>query len=44
MYVTETGCRGLDCIQVAQTRVQWLNTCEHGTEPSRSIKDGEFSD
>jgi hypothetical protein len=37
MNLTEIGCDGLDWIDLAQDREQW-RTCEHGNEPSGSIK------
>jgi hypothetical protein len=36
----ETGCSGMDSIDLAQDRDQWraLGSCEYGNEPSGSIK------
>jgi hypothetical protein len=34
----ETGIDGANWIQLAQDRVQWRAFCEHGDEPSGSIK------
>jgi hypothetical protein len=35
---------GVDWIYLAQNRDQCGGCCEHGSEPSVSIKDGEFLD
>jgi hypothetical protein len=32
------GWNGIDCIDLAQDRDQWEGSCEHGNEPSGSIK------
>jgi hypothetical protein len=34
----------VDWIHVARDRDQWRGCCEHGNEPSGSIKGGEFLD
>jgi hypothetical protein len=38
MNYTETGCGGLDWIQLALETVQWVELCEHGDDHSGSIK------
>jgi hypothetical protein len=37
MALREIGWGGMDWIDLAQDRNQWM-TCEHGNEPSGSIK------
>jgi len=34
----------VDWIHLAQDRNQWRGCCEHGKEPSGSLKGGEFVD
>jgi hypothetical protein len=38
MDLREIGIDGANWIQLAQDRVQWRAFCEHGNEPSGSIK------
>jgi hypothetical protein len=38
------GCESLNWIHLAQDRDQWVDCCEHGNEPSGSIKAGKFLD
>jgi hypothetical protein len=38
MDLRETGCDGMHWIDLAQGRDQWRALCEHGYEPSGSIK------
>jgi hypothetical protein len=38
MYLKEIGWCGMDWIHLAQDRDQWRFSCEHGNEPSGSIK------
>jgi hypothetical protein len=40
-FKREIGFGGMDWIDLAQDRVQWV-FCEHGSEPSGSIKCGEI--
>jgi len=42
MYLQEVGCGGLDWIEVAEDGNRWRRSCERGSEPSGSIKCGEF--
>jgi hypothetical protein len=44
MDLSEIGWGGMDWIHLAQDRSQWLSSCEHGNEPSGSIKGGEYLD
>jgi hypothetical protein len=44
MDLREIGSEGVDWIHLAQDRGQWGGGCEHGNEPSGSIKGGEFLD
>jgi hypothetical protein len=41
MDLRETGWGGMDWIDLAQDRDQWKGSCEHGNEPSCSIKCSE---
>jgi hypothetical protein len=43
MALWEVEWEGVDWMQLAQDRNQW-RACEHGNEPSDSIKGGEFLD
>ena len=38
----EVGCEGMDWIELAQDKGQVAGTCKCGSEPSGSIKCGEF--
>jgi hypothetical protein len=40
----EIGFRDVDWIHLAPDRDRWASSCEHGDEPSGSIKFGEFLD
>jgi hypothetical protein len=44
MDLSEIGFEDVDWIHLAQDRDKWLNSCEHGDEPSGTIKCGEFLD
>jgi hypothetical protein len=44
MDLKEIGWESVDWIYLAQDRDQWLDFCEHGNEPSGSIKYGRFLD
>jgi hypothetical protein len=44
MDLREIGFGDVDWIQWAQDRDQVAGSCEHGNEPSGSIKCGEFLD
>jgi len=35
---------GVDWIHLAQNRGHWWGPCEHGNDPSGSVKSGEFVD
>jgi hypothetical protein len=41
MAVTEIGWEGVDCMYLPQDRDQCQGSCEHGNDPSGSIKDVE---
>jgi hypothetical protein len=38
MHLREIGWDGMDWINLAEDRDQWEGSCEHGNEPSGSIK------
>jgi hypothetical protein len=38
MDLRETGWDGVDWIELAQDRDHWRPSCEHGDEPSGSLK------
>jgi hypothetical protein len=38
MGLEEIGWDGMDWIDLAQGREQWMGSCEHGNEPSGSVK------
>jgi hypothetical protein len=42
MDIREIGIDGANWIQLAQDRVQWPGFCEHGNEPSGSIRKDIF--
>jgi hypothetical protein len=42
MDLRDIGLDVMDCIDLAQDRDQWSVPCEHGNEPSGSIKCWEF--
>jgi hypothetical protein len=44
MYIKDLEWEGVDWIHLAQDRGHWRALCEHGNEPSGSIKCGEFLD
>jgi hypothetical protein len=44
MDVREIGFGDVDWIHLAQDRGRWRASCEHGDEPSGSIKCGKFFD
>jgi hypothetical protein len=42
MDISEIGWGGMDVIVLTQDRNQWRVSCEHGNEPSGSVKGSEF--
>jgi hypothetical protein len=44
MDLREIGFGDVDWIHWAQDRDRWMGSCEHGNEPSGSIKCKEFLD
>jgi hypothetical protein len=44
MHLMEIGWEGVDWMHLAKDGGKWRGCCEHGNEPSGSIKGGEFLD
>jgi hypothetical protein len=44
LNLNEIGCEDVDWFHLTQDSDQWLAFCEHGNEPSSSIKCAEFFD
>jgi hypothetical protein len=44
MDLEEIGCEDMDRIYLAQVRVWWWGSCEHGNEPLGYMKGSEFFD
>ena len=44
IYLKEAGCESVDWILLAQGRVQWGESCQHGNEQPGTLKDDEFLD